>query len=88
MVSSGLDHLIVKCGIGKVFTWGWGESGQLGLGNFKSIQIPQQVRIDKVFRVIQVRAARTSSILLCEGKKILWFGSNGVLNKKNIPELI
>ena len=31
---------------GEVFTWGSGESGQLGLGNIQNQLIPQKVRLN------------------------------------------
>ena len=46
-ISCGFKHSICKNGLGKIFVWGSGDFGQLGLGNRKNQLIPTQIVLDK-----------------------------------------
>ena len=35
-IECGYKHVIAKSSLGKVYTWGWGSKGQLGLGHTDS----------------------------------------------------
>ena len=78
-VSCGFKHAISKTTLGKIFTWGWGEHGQLGNSQFQSLNTPKQVRLD-LGNVIQVQAGMKCSIVLIENKTIYWAGSNGTIS--------
>lgn len=76
-VDCGFKHAIVKTSLGKVYTWGWGERGQLGHGEFGNELHPRIVRIN--VKTVQVAAAHRSSIILTETRKILICGSNATV---------
>lgn len=44
-IASGTEHSAVVTDKGTVFTWGWGEHGQLGLGDTSDHVAPQRVDI-------------------------------------------
>ncbi|KAJ1285675.1 hypothetical protein BS78_03G295300 [Paspalum vaginatum] len=44
-IASGTEHSALVTGKGSVFTWGWGEHGQLGLGDTSDHASPQRVDI-------------------------------------------
>jgi myosin-5 len=46
-IECGFRHAIAKSSLGKVYTWGWGGSGQLGHGHFDSEMSPRLLNIEK-----------------------------------------
>ncbi|PAN28177.1 hypothetical protein PAHAL_5G136400 [Panicum hallii] len=44
-IASGTEHSAFVTDKGTVFTWGWGEHGQLGLGDTSDQVVPQRVNI-------------------------------------------
>ncbi|OEL27789.1 hypothetical protein BAE44_0011193, partial [Dichanthelium oligosanthes] len=44
-IASGTEHSAVVTDKGTVFTWGWGEHGQLGLGDTSDQVVPQRVNL-------------------------------------------
>lgn len=44
-VAAGAEHSALVTGEGKVMTWGWGEHGQLGLGDTNDRTSPQTVDV-------------------------------------------
>lgn len=78
-VSCGFKHTISKTTLGKVYTWGWGEHGQLGTGEFQSHSTPKHLRLD-LGNVIQVQAGMKCSIVLIDNKTIYWAGTNGTIS--------
>ena len=44
-VSAGSEHSAALTVDGKVFAWGWGEHGQLGVGNTHNMSQPTQVQV-------------------------------------------
>lgn len=61
-VSAGGAHSLAIANNGKAYSWGYGEMGQLGLGNEEDSFIPQQVPIDK--EVVQVSGGGQHSLFL------------------------
>ncbi|XP_034144249.1 RCC1 domain-containing protein 1 [Esox lucius] len=55
-VSCGSRHTAAVTSSGDLYTWGWGEYGQLGQGNMSSSDEPKQVRFfkDQGLRVLDV----------------------------------
>ena len=41
LVSCGTAHSVAVCGSGDMFTWGAGEHGQLGHGDFHEVDLPR-----------------------------------------------
>ena len=89
-VSCGQKHSICLSGLGRVYTWGWGERGQLGHGGFLNELVPRQVSLQKQyqsFKPLSVHAAFRSSFVILDCKKIFWWGSNvTTLRKVNLPQ--
>ncbi|CAO2171662.1 unnamed protein product [Urochloa humidicola] len=44
-IASGTEHSAFVTDKGTVFTWGWGEHGQLGLGDTSDQVVPQRVKV-------------------------------------------
>lgn len=87
-IECGFGHVIAKSSLGKVYTWGWGERGQLGHGRFVNEMAPRIVNFNQVIKtkVMQVQAGYKCSIVLLENKRILWWGSNGSISQVNVPK--
>ena len=84
-VSCGYKHVICKTSLGRAYTWGWGDKGQLGNNNFKNWCYPEQLDTS-VFgvtksKVTQVQAGYRHSLLMNENRRIYWMGTNGSLFK-------
>ncbi|KAL9246424.1 hypothetical protein vseg_019960 [Gypsophila vaccaria] len=47
-IATGAEHSAVVTGDGEIYTWGWGEHGQLGLGNTSDQTSPQLVDLQNV----------------------------------------
>lgn len=85
----GFKHVICKTSLGKIYVWGWGAHGQLGLGNYNDQLLPCQVSLSPSSgyhksKVLQVHAGYRHSTLLLENKKVYWTGSNGSMQKQNL----
>ena len=80
----GFKHVIAKSSLGKVYTWGWGTKGQLGLGHYDSEISPRLLNIERnkhKEKVIQVAAGFSHSVIMCENnRELLWFGTCGNLS--------
>jgi alpha-tubulin suppressor-like RCC1 family protein len=66
-VTCGFRHVIARTSLGKVYTWGWGASGQLGQGTNCSELSPRILILEKnkqKLKVAQVAAGYEHSILL------------------------
>jgi len=92
-VSCGFKHVICKTAVGRVYTWGWGEKGQLGHGNFSNLLAPRLLSIPITtasalgtkIKALQVKAGFKHSVIFLEDKKIMWFGSNGCIDDQCVP---
>lgn len=82
-ISSGFKHTVARTGLGKVFVWGAGDMGQLGLGSLNHEYLPKQVITEKLtslkVRVIQAIAGFKSSMILFENGNIFWWGTTCLL---------
>ena len=92
-VSCGFKHVICKTNLGKLFLWGAGCDGQLGLQSFENEYSPKQLQMEKYFnvsknsiKILQIKAGFRSSIVLLENRKIYWWGTNSVLKKNSTPQ--
>ncbi len=83
-IECGYRHTIAKSSLGKVYTWGWGAKGQLGLGHVDSEIAPRLLQIDKCGhkeRVVQIAAGFSHSVIMLDGSRdLIWFGTNGHLS--------
>ncbi|KRX03464.1 Regulator of chromosome condensation 1/beta-lactamase-inhibitor protein II [Pseudocohnilembus persalinus] len=78
----GQAHTIVASSLGKIYTFGWGQYGQLGHNNLFSELLPKQVLgIQGKFaareKALQVVAGYRASYVLTQSRKIHFFGTNG-----------
>ena len=88
-VACGFKHVICKTSLGKLYVWGWGGCGQLGLGNYEDNLLPCQVSLSlssgfHKSKVLQVHAGYRHSCVLLESKKVYWAGSTGSMKKQNL----
>ena len=86
--SCGLKHVIARTSLGRVYTWGWNELGQLGHGDFENKPIPAVVTVlppPSRTKVIQVSAGWRHSILMTDNRRVFWFGTNSELREQCVP---
>ncbi|XP_070249068.1 probable E3 ubiquitin-protein ligase HERC6 isoform X2 [Myotis yumanensis] len=66
-VSCGKEHSLVVCHKGRVFAWGAGSEGQLGIGEFKEIIFtPKKIKALDGIKIIQVSCGDYHSLALSE----------------------
>ena len=89
-VSCGSHHTIFITDIGNIYSFGWGQSGQLGLGNNNDTSVPTQ--IIGFNNVLQVSCGYNHSAFITEEGKIYSFGAGNVgqlglgnSNDKSVP---
>ncbi|XP_021046409.1 probable E3 ubiquitin-protein ligase HERC6 [Mus pahari] len=77
LVSCGKEHSVAVCHKGKVFTWGAGSEGQLGIGEFKEISfMPTKINALNGIRIIQVSCGHYHSLALSEDGHVFSWGRN------------
>lgn len=88
-VSCGFKHVIAKNQSGKIFTWGWGERGQLGHETDRNLPFPRKVLFKKnsgfSYHAFNVQAGYRSSYALLEGRRVFHWGTNGNIVKQLTP---
>lgn len=81
--------MIVKNQSGKIYTWGWGERGQLGHETDRNLPFPRKVLFKKnsgfSYHALNVQAGYRSSYALVEGRRIFHWGTNGNITKQMQP---
>ncbi len=88
-VSCGFKHTVARSSLGKVFTWGWGGLGQLGHGGVDCELSPRQLEgTGGKKKTIQVAAGYSHSVIMTEGRQLLWFGTCGALRSQLVPTKI
>ena len=91
-VSCGYKHVICKTALGKVYTWGWGEKGQLGNNSLSNSKVPRLLDTSIIgvtkSKVVQVQAGFRHSLILAESRRVYWMGTNGsMINNARLTEL-
>ncbi|XP_052029778.1 probable E3 ubiquitin-protein ligase HERC6 isoform X3 [Apodemus sylvaticus] len=77
LVSCGKEHSVAVCHRGRVFTWGAGSEGQLGIGEFKEISfMPTKIKALAGIKIIQVSCGHYHSLALSEDGHVFSWGSN------------
>uniref|UniRef100_A0A8C7C8T8 HECT and RLD domain containing E3 ubiquitin protein ligase family member 6 n=1 Tax=Neovison vison TaxID=452646 RepID=A0A8C7C8T8_NEOVI len=77
LVSCGKEHSLAVCYKGRVFAWGAGSEGQLGIGEFKEINlIPRKIKTLTDIKIIQVSCGHHHSLALSEDGRLFAWGSN------------
>ena len=77
-VAAGDYHTICLTNKGEVFTFGWGEHGQLGHGNRDSCDHPQKVQALATKRVVQIAAGLCHTIVLSNEGEAFSFGGGSM----------
>lgn len=87
-VECGYKHVIAKTAANKIFVWGWGKRGQLGLGSLKSECSPAQINLGGYSnhgKIVQIQAGYSSTLIMFENRRIFWWGTNNTLYKQKNP---
>ncbi len=63
-VSCGSRHTLALTSSGEVLSWGWGQMGQLGHANFKSMNTPTRIQyfVDHNIQIITISAGGCHSV--------------------------
>jgi hypothetical protein len=84
-ISCGHQHAACKTATGKVFTWGSGMQGQLGLGSKKHAVKPVLVKaVESTVKARSVQAGYCSTYILFENRKVYQAGSVAATNSENM----
>ncbi|XP_075399662.1 putative E3 ubiquitin-protein ligase HERC6 [Tenrec ecaudatus] len=77
LLSCGKEHSLAVCLNGRVFAWGAGSEGQLGIGEFKEISFtPKKVNALAGIKIIQVSCGHYHSLALAQDGKVFSWGKN------------
>lgn len=74
-ISAGGSHSLAVSSTGELYSWGWGQFGQLGHGDRTNRLIPRRNEILSV-HIVQVAAGRAHSIVLDHANHAYVFGSS------------
>jgi hypothetical protein len=75
MISCGYHHSMVLTENGCVYSWGYNEFGQLGLGNTINSNTPKQIKMKDII-IDKITCGRSHSLFLTNNGVIYAFGSN------------
>ena len=71
VVACGWQHTMCLTGSGKVFSWGYGEDGQLGHGDCKDYLIPKEI-MNLPGNASMIACGHSHSACICEKKLLMW----------------
>jgi alpha-tubulin suppressor-like RCC1 family protein len=84
-ISCGHQHAACKTATGKVFTWGSGLQGQLGVGSKKSAIKPVLVKaVEATVKAKSVQAGYYATYILFENRKVYQAGAVASTNSENV----
>lgn len=88
-ISCGFKHVIARNNSGKIYTWGWGERGQLGHETDRNLPYPRKLMLKNyggyIYSALNIQAGYRCSYTILEGRKILHWGTNGRILKQIMP---
>lgn len=94
-ISCGFKHVICKSTLGKIFVWGAGDMGQLGIGGYNNELLPKLIKPEKysdqkhsVNKVLQIKAGFRCCMILLDNRKVYWWGTNSVLERVFNPKCL
>ncbi|XP_019488804.1 PREDICTED: probable E3 ubiquitin-protein ligase HERC6 [Hipposideros armiger] len=77
LVSCGKEHSLAVCHKGRVFAWGAGSEGQLGIEEFKEIVFtPKKIKALADIKIIQVSCGHYHSLALSGDGQVFSWGKN------------
>ncbi|XP_023409026.1 probable E3 ubiquitin-protein ligase HERC6 isoform X2 [Loxodonta africana] len=77
LLSCGKEHSLAVCHKGRVFAWGAGSEGQLGIGEFKELNFtPMKVKALAGIKIIQVSCGHYHSLALSQDGQVFSWGNN------------
>ncbi|KAM5282616.1 putative E3 ubiquitin-protein ligase HERC6 isoform 2-T2 [Hipposideros larvatus] len=77
LVSCGKEHSLAVCHKGRVFAWGAGSEGQLGIEEFKEIVFtPKKIKALADIKIIQVSCGHYHSLALSGAGQVFSWGKN------------
>ncbi|XP_003265938.1 probable E3 ubiquitin-protein ligase HERC6 [Nomascus leucogenys] len=77
LVSCGKEHSLAVCHKGRVFAWGAGSEGQLGIGELKEISFtPKKITTLNGIKIIQVSCGHYHSLALSKDSQVFSWGKN------------
>uniref|UniRef100_A0A2K5WZ56 HECT and RLD domain containing E3 ubiquitin protein ligase family member 6 n=1 Tax=Macaca fascicularis TaxID=9541 RepID=A0A2K5WZ56_MACFA len=77
LVSCGKEHSLAVCHKGRVFAWGAGSEGQLGIEEFKEISFtPKKITTLNGIKIIQVSCGHYHSLALSKDSQVFSWGKN------------
>ncbi|XP_003924053.2 putative E3 ubiquitin-protein ligase HERC6 [Saimiri boliviensis] len=77
LVSCGKEHSLAVCHKGRVFAWGAGSEGQLGVGELKEINFtPRKITTLNGIKIIQVSCGHYHSLALSKDSQVFSWGKN------------
>lgn len=71
-VSCGWQHTMCLSNTGKVFTWGYGEDGQLGHGDCKDYLSPREVAVFHDINISNISCGHSHSGCIGDKKLFMW----------------
>ena len=96
-ITCGHAHCIAKTALGKLYAWGWGALGQLGLGTLVESEVsPKQLTLYKETpnskdleitrkKALSVVAGYSHTVILTEGRIPYYCGTCGTIEKQPTP---
>uniref|UniRef100_A0A8D2JGP5 RCC1-like domain-containing protein n=1 Tax=Sciurus vulgaris TaxID=55149 RepID=A0A8D2JGP5_SCIVU len=77
LVSCGKEHSLAVCHRGRVFAWGAGSEGQLGIGEIKEVNFtPKKIKALAGIKIIQVSCGHYHSLALSKDGQVFSWGKN------------
>lgn len=89
-VSAGWGHNILLLDTGIVYTWGFGDDGALGHGNFHTEVNPKKVKPLENIKIVDISAGSDFSLFLDENGNVYCCGAMDLdsLTNKSMPTMI
>ncbi|XP_078386087.1 uncharacterized protein LOC144668207 isoform X2 [Cetorhinus maximus] len=76
VIACGLQHVLCVSGEGKVFSWGNGKHGKLGLGNDDDHCSPKEVTFEEQTFIRDVKCGLDGTMFLTDADSVLACGNN------------
>jgi alpha-tubulin suppressor-like RCC1 family protein len=91
-ISAGLASAFALTSTGKLLSWGWNASGQLGTGTTKSRSVPGWVKLPARTKITSIASGSTSNFAVTSTGRLLAWGDNqdgqlgdGTLKQRDTP---